>query len=185
MNIITTLYDLGTEPHLIAKILMRSRQEVEEEVCDYESLLNDIERDYNENELPRVQKAIAEMKEEVSQFEKHEARRRYLLGQLQELKKEPDSPRLKKVMLDIKIFTGLQQGIDPSMVVKAREFPITQLVKSVRGMAKCPFHPDKSPSMDIRKNFYHCYGCGAQGDVIDFVMKQEGLTFKQAVTRLQ
>ena len=36
------------------------------------------------------------------------------------------------------------------------------------GMACCPFHNDKTPSMKLDKRF-HCFGCGADGDVIDFV----------------
>ena len=35
------------------------------------------------------------------------------------------------------------------------------------GMACCPFHNDKTPSMKLDKRF-HCFGCGADGDVIDF-----------------
>lgn len=35
------------------------------------------------------------------------------------------------------------------------------------GKAKCPFHNDRTPSMKVDKRF-HCFGCGADGDVIDF-----------------
>ena len=35
------------------------------------------------------------------------------------------------------------------------------------GMACCPFHNDKTPSMKLDRR-YHCFGCGADGDVIDF-----------------
>ena len=35
------------------------------------------------------------------------------------------------------------------------------------GMARCPFHDDRDPSMKIDSR-YHCFGCGADGDVIDF-----------------
>lgn len=38
------------------------------------------------------------------------------------------------------------------------------------GMARCPFHPDRTPSMKIDTR-YHCFGCGADGDVISFVGK--------------
>ena len=36
------------------------------------------------------------------------------------------------------------------------------------GMACCPFHNDKTPSMKLDQR-YHCFGCGADGDVIDFI----------------
>src|SRR6185295_5315458 len=50
----------------------------------------------------------------------------------------------------------------------------------------CPFHHEKSPSFTVveEKNFYHCFGCGAHGDVIGFTMKTEGLPFPEAVEAL-
>jgi DNA primase len=50
----------------------------------------------------------------------------------------------------------------------------------------CPFHNEKSPSFTVNeeKGFYHCFGCGAHGDVISFVMNTSGLTFPEAVERL-
>lgn len=50
----------------------------------------------------------------------------------------------------------------------------------------CPFHDEKSPSFNVNpsRGFYKCFGCGEGGDVIDFVMKLEGLSFFEAVERL-
>ena len=50
----------------------------------------------------------------------------------------------------------------------------------------CPFHNEKSPSFTLNedKGFFHCFGCGAHGDVIGFVMRTEGLSFPEAVERL-
>ncbi|MGE3336541.1 MAG: DNA primase [Alphaproteobacteria bacterium] len=50
----------------------------------------------------------------------------------------------------------------------------------------CPFHKEKSPSFTVSddKGFFHCFGCGAHGDVIAFVMQSEGLAFREAVERL-
>src|SRR3954453_4307283 len=50
----------------------------------------------------------------------------------------------------------------------------------------CPFHDEKSPSFNVRpvQGFYHCFGCGASGDVYKFLMEIEGLTFVEAVERL-
>jgi DNA primase len=50
----------------------------------------------------------------------------------------------------------------------------------------CPFHNEKSPSFFVNdeKAFYHCFGCGAHGDVIGFVMNTEGLSFPETVERL-
>lgn len=48
---------------------------------------------------------------------------------------------------------------------------------------KCPFHEDRSPSFYVvpDKGFYNCFGCGASGDVFNFVMKRQGLDFVEAV----
>jgi DNA primase len=50
----------------------------------------------------------------------------------------------------------------------------------------CPFHDEKSPSFHVTpsKNYYHCFGCGAGGDVIDFVMKTDHLSFTETIERL-
>lgn len=50
----------------------------------------------------------------------------------------------------------------------------------------CPFHSEKTPSFTVNddKAFYHCFGCGAHGDVIRFVTETEGLTFPEAVGKL-
>ncbi len=47
----------------------------------------------------------------------------------------------------------------------------------------CPFHNEKTPSFVVSedKNFFHCFGCGASGDVFSFLMKHDGLNFQEAV----
>lgn len=51
------------------------------------------------------------------------------------------------------------------------------------GMMCCPFHDDKHPSMKVDTRF-HCFGCGADGDVINFVQMLFGLDAKQAALKL-
>jgi DNA primase len=50
----------------------------------------------------------------------------------------------------------------------------------------CPFHREKSPSFYVNddKQFYHCFGCGAHGDVIGFAMRHDNLSFPDAVRDL-
>lgn len=50
----------------------------------------------------------------------------------------------------------------------------------------CPFHNEKTPSFSVNedKGFYHCFGCGEHGNVFDFMMKTEGISFPEAIERL-
>ncbi len=50
----------------------------------------------------------------------------------------------------------------------------------------CPFHNEKTPSFTINddKNFYHCFGCGAHGNVINFLMNDQNLEFREAIRYL-
>ncbi|HAR55635.1 MAG TPA: DNA primase [Idiomarina baltica] len=52
--------------------------------------------------------------------------------------------------------------------------------------ACCPFHNEKTPSFTVSadKQFYHCFGCGAHGNAIDFIMEFDGLNFPDAVEEL-
>src|SRR5574337_241394 len=47
----------------------------------------------------------------------------------------------------------------------------------------CPFHNEKTPSFSVHatRQFFHCFGCGASGDVFNFVQKIENITFPEAV----
>lgn len=61
----------------------------------------------------------------------------------------------------------------------------TRLVKSGRNWkACCPFHGEKTPSFYVYDDHFHCFGCGAHGDAITFLMRAEGASFPEAVERL-
>ncbi|MGQ0465368.1 MAG: DNA primase [Sporichthyaceae bacterium] len=55
---------------------------------------------------------------------------------------------------------------------------------SLKGL--CPFHDEKTPSFNVNptRGYFHCFGCGEGGDVIDFVMKTDHLSFSEAIERL-
>ncbi len=60
-----------------------------------------------------------------------------------------------------------------------------KLARSGRQMKGCcPFHNEKTPSFYVYEDGYHCFGCGAHGDAISFVMQTEGAGFMEAVERL-
>jgi DNA primase len=60
-----------------------------------------------------------------------------------------------------------------------------RLVKSgMHTKAVCPFHQEKSPSFVLYNDHYHCFGCGAHGDIITFTMQMDRLSFPDAVEKL-
>ncbi|MEE9451292.1 MAG: DNA primase [Gammaproteobacteria bacterium] len=63
----------------------------------------------------------------------------------------------------------------------------TALVKKGNNyMSVCPFHDEKTPSFSVsaHKQFYYCFGCGAKGNAISFLLEHERLTFPEAVSKL-
>jgi DNA primase len=68
-------------------------------------------------------------------------------------------------------------------VVQART-PLQRSGRNYKGL--CPFHGEKTPSFVVfpETQSYHCFGCGANGDIFAFVMNTEGLEFRDALARL-
>ena len=61
----------------------------------------------------------------------------------------------------------------------------TRLVRNGRQhKGCCPFHNEKTPSFYVYDDHFHCFGCGAHGDAISFLMRAEGASFPEAVERL-
>ena len=52
------------------------------------------------------------------------------------------------------------------------------------GMACCPFHDDKNPSMKLNEEYFYCFGCGATGDVIDLTARLYNQSPKEAAEKL-
>ena len=80
----------------------------------------------------------------------------------------------------------LKSDIDLKSLVERSGIDLTPHGKDWIG--HCPFHDDKTPSLVISpdKNLWHCLGaCGEGGDVIHWVMKREGISFRAAVEKLQ
>ncbi|HJS32737.1 MAG TPA: DNA primase [Alphaproteobacteria bacterium] len=77
----------------------------------------------------------------------------------------------------------LRQRLACSEVIAKR----VRLVKKGREyLGLCPFHNEKTPSFTVNddKAFFHCFGCGAHGDVIGFTMRAESLSFPESVEKL-
>ena len=72
----------------------------------------------------------------------------------------------------------------PLSPIVSRRVKLARAGRELKGC--CPFHNEKTPSFYVNddKGFYHCFGCGAHGDVIRFLTEQEGLGFIDAVKQL-
>ena len=55
---------------------------------------------------------------------------------------------------------------------------------SRHGMCSCPFHEDRTPSCKVDDHRFHCFGCGADGDVIEYIQRRDGCDFKEATAKL-
>ncbi len=76
--------------------------------------------------------------------------------------------------------------ITSQMVVKAREYPLEKLVEINRqGFTRCFVHADKKPSAYCKGNFIHCFVCNKSWDTIAVLMERDGMSFRDAVLKLQ
>ena len=73
--------------------------------------------------------------------------------------------------------------IKPSSIVSRK---VGLKLRGLEHTGLCPFHNEKSPSFTVsdEKGFYHCFGCGAHGDIFTFVMKTQNLEYYEALTQL-
>jgi len=172
-----------------------------------------LEREYY-NEFPRIRKAIANFREEITKElgEKvNESRINYLESQLNDLNVEltADTIRygqtenkiekqfimehiinlekaIERKIMHIRCLKSKKQGITPDMILRAREYPITEILGyKGRGNMLCIVHQEKHPSMSIKNNRVKCFGCGWRGDSIDCYMILHNVSFVEAVKALQ
>ena len=71
-------------------------------------------------------------------------------------------------------------------IVEVVERAVTLKKSGANYFGRCPFHTEKSASFSVSpsKQFYYCFGCGANGTAIDFVMQYHGLSFPEAIAEL-
>ena len=80
----------------------------------------------------------------------------------------------------------IQQLLDRTDIVALVERYVPLKKAGANYQARCPFHNEKSPSFSVSptKQFYHCFGCGAHGTAITFLMQHAGYNFIDAVKEL-
>jgi DNA primase len=80
----------------------------------------------------------------------------------------------------------IQQLLDRTDIVAVVERYVPLKKAGANYQSRCPFHSEKSPSFSVSptKQFYHCFGCGAHGTAITFLMEHAGYSFVEAVKEL-
>lgn len=76
------------------------------------------------------------------------------------------------------VFEAVKQSVTTRQAAEFYGFRVNRA-----GMIACPFHNDRTPSMKVDKRF-HCFGCGADGDAVDFVSRLFELPSKEAAMKL-
>jgi DNA primase len=83
---------------------------------------------------------------------------------------------------------GVKEQIRQRLDIAELIGEVVALKPAGRGQLKglCPFHSEKTPSFHVHRDrgFFYCFGCQAKGDVFDFVMRSQGLSFAEAVQSL-
>lgn len=154
--------------------------EKEEDCWDYLIELDITLRQYaNERDELEIAQKAKQWAEQLP--EAYETKRLLLLERLKNAKTEKEK---KERLTHYKVFTNKLIQLPEHQIQRAQDYPIKDLLGTHKNITNCPFHDDKTASLNIKNNFYYCHGCGAHGNSIDFVMQKEGLSFREAVIKL-
>ena len=94
-----------------------------------------------------------------------------------------NAPIYRTMNITRDFFEIIRSRVNVSDVVRAR---VTLTKRGMEYSGLCPFHNEKTPSFTVNdlKKFYHCFGCGAHGDIIRFVSETSGLGYKEAAIKI-
>lgn len=73
------------------------------------------------------------------------------------------------------LYETVKGRVTPQMAAERYDLPVNR-----SGMACCPFHNDRTPSMKLYPDHFHCFGCGQTGDVIDLTAQLTGQNARDA-----
>ena len=87
------------------------------------------------------------------------------------------------MIIPVEFYNYLRSQLRASDIVKQK---VSLTRKGNEYLGICPFHSEKTPSFTVNdaKRFYHCFGCGAHGDIIKFVAETTGLSYKEAAIKI-
>lgn len=81
--------------------------------------------------------------------------------------------------LPMNLYEAVKGTVQPRMAAEHYGLKVNH-----SGMACCPFHDDRNPSLKLNEDYYYCFGCQAHGDVIDFTARLLGVSNYEAAKRL-
>ncbi len=88
--------------------------------------------------------------------------------------------QLKSYVYELQSAIGRSNRLSPMDIERARAVPLSRILGG-KGPFKCPFHGERTASLNIKRNFYCCFGCQAKGDNIKLVMEMNHINFRSAV----
>lgn len=165
------------DPLMVSMITGLPEQDYWEYLETFNRALNDYARERDESLVRADARDWAEQLPEA-----YETKRLLLLERLQNAKTDEEKQHR---LTHYKLFTGKISQLSPEQIERARNYPLKDLLVTHKDVTNCPFHDDKTASLNIKNNFYYCHGCGAQGDTIAFLMHRDGINFAQSVLNLQ
>jgi hypothetical protein len=130
---------------------------------------------------------IEELHEEIDEYsESNKQEDAWAIYCLRENRRElePIELEAKTLIRFLRDGNSHETRLAADMIATARKFSFRKLLKFKGKMTLCPFHDDRTPSMALYDNRVRCFVCNWSWDTIEFVMKREGLNFKEAVRRL-
>jgi len=173
-----TLVNTKLDPLIIARIWGITENECWDYLNNYKRVLNQAAANRDGMKIRNEAREWAE-----SLPEAYETKRQSLLEKLRNAKDSND-PNATELLTQYQAFTGKLTELTSHQIERARQYPIKDLLKVIRDITHCPFHDDKTASMNIKNNYYYCHGCGATGDTIKLLMNRDHVSFKEAVLKL-
>lgn len=161
-------------------------------ILENDSYKAKLEREYKKPNPYEIRKQMLQ-DGVVTQEQALQMRQRYLYDRCEALYKKyletSDKKYLiayQKIKLHYEISTYRPVGnYTDEEIELSRKVPLAKIMKLNKGFSSCPFHTEKTPSFKVYGHLYYCFGCGAKGNAVDYVMKQMGYNFKQAITYLK
>lgn len=170
------------DPLNVAKVFNYTETECWDYLMAYNKALDDAVASYDPL---KVQAEVREWIKEIPDAKN--IRINAIKEQLLDAKDNPEKHNVESLLLEVKILKGTAERPTPEIIRRAKEYPLERLLNTQgkKGNISCPFHKDRTPSFQIRKdNTFTCYSCNEHGDSIDLYQKLHKVSFIEAVRKL-